>query len=87
MVMVISFVPYATCVGIGMTNPAWLISRVLTSIPGTVMFLAKKIVLGHLLQTSSNWLPTIGLELSNASRYVSRFGFPSFQLGYFEPEL
>ena len=35
----------------------------------------------------SNWHWIIGLELSNASRYVRRFGFPSFQLGYFEPEL
>ena len=60
MFIVISVVSYVTCVGILMVNPAWEMSSVFTDTPGIVMFFAKKIVLGHLLHTSSYWHWIIG---------------------------
>ena len=70
-----------------MVNPAWLRSTVFTDIPGILMFLAKNIVLGHLLHTNSYWHWTMGWDLLIALRYDYKFGAPSTHDGYLESAL
>lgn len=82
MIVIVSSVEsYLTWVGIDIVKPAWLISIVFVEIPGTDMFFAKNVVLGHLLYISSNYEPMIGYDKLSAFRNVSRFGLAPSQSG------